>query len=150
MADTESDAIRTGLRQLDTTPERNQSCYGSKALADALCPRGATGLPAARYGEKGNAGIFDHSGYQRGGRTGSDFRPAESGLGGGNDGLSSGLDFAQRWTDGSWEDSIPRVATGIENRAQRLKALGNAVVPQIPELIGRAILAYEQQLGLAA
>ncbi len=30
---------------------------------------------------------------------------------------------------------------GAADRAHRLKALGNAVVPQIPELIGRAILA---------
>ena len=30
---------------------------------------------------------------------------------------------------------------GLPNRVARLKALGNAVIPQIPELIGRAILA---------
>jgi DNA (cytosine-5)-methyltransferase 1 len=42
----------------------------------------------------------------------------------------------------SWatEPSICRVANGIPDRAHRLKGLGNAVVPQIPELIGRAIL----------
>jgi DNA (cytosine-5)-methyltransferase 1 len=33
-----------------------------------------------------------------------------------------------------------RVTTGTKNRARRLKALGNSVVPQIPELIGRAIM----------
>lgn len=32
------------------------------------------------------------------------------------------------------------VSDGIPNRAHRLRGLGNAVVPQIPELIGRAIL----------
>jgi hypothetical protein len=31
----------------------------------------------------------------------------------------------------------------VPERAARLKALGNAVVPQIPEMIGRAILAAE-------
>jgi DNA (cytosine-5)-methyltransferase 1 len=36
---------------------------------------------------------------------------------------------------------VGRVANGIPARVDRLKALGNAVVPQIPELIGRAILA---------
>lgn len=38
-------------------------------------------------------------------------------------------------------DDIPRMADGPADRAHRLRALGNAVVPQIPELIGRAILA---------
>ena len=32
---------------------------------------------------------------------------------------------------------------GIPNRVDRISALGNAVVPQIPELIGHAIIAYE-------
>ena len=36
--------------------------------------------------------------------------------------------------------SICRVANGVPARSHRLKCLGNAVVPQIPELIGRAIL----------
>jgi len=38
------------------------------------------------------------------------------------------------------EPSMGRVAHGVPNRVDRLKALGNAVVPQIPEMIGRAIL----------
>lgn len=36
------------------------------------------------------------------------------------------------------------VAHGISNRVDRLKALGNAVVPQIVEIIGRAILEAER------
>jgi DNA (cytosine-5)-methyltransferase 1 len=38
------------------------------------------------------------------------------------------------------EPSMGRVADGVPARVDRLKALGNAVVPQIPEMIGRAIL----------
>jgi DNA (cytosine-5)-methyltransferase 1 len=36
---------------------------------------------------------------------------------------------------------VARVADGVPHRVDRNHALGNAVVPQIPELIGRAILA---------
>ena len=40
----------------------------------------------------------------------------------------------------SIEPNVGRVANGVPNRAHRLKQLGNAVVPQIPEAIGRAIM----------
>jgi DNA (cytosine-5)-methyltransferase 1 len=40
----------------------------------------------------------------------------------------------------STEPNVGRVANGVSGRVDRLKQLGNAVVPQIPELIGRAIL----------
>ena len=38
------------------------------------------------------------------------------------------------------EPNVGRVVNGLPNRTHRLKCLGNAVVPQIPEVIGRAIL----------
>lgn len=43
---------------------------------------------------------------------------------------------------GEWESEpdVGRLAHGIPARVDRLKALGNAVVPQIPELIARRIL----------
>jgi DNA (cytosine-5)-methyltransferase 1 len=46
---------------------------------------------------------------------------------------------------GQWviEPNVGRVAYGVPNRAHRLAGLGNAVVPQIPELIGHAILQSE-------
>jgi len=42
------------------------------------------------------------------------------------------------------EPQLGRVADGIPNRVDRLKQLGNSLVPQIPELIGYAILQKEQ------
>jgi len=44
-----------------------------------------------------------------------------------------------------WEGDTPRtVGRGLNYRRFRLMALGNAVVPAIPELIGRAILRHEE------
>jgi DNA (cytosine-5)-methyltransferase 1 len=45
-------------------------------------------------------------------------------------------------SQGWWkvEPQVDRVADGLPGRVVRLKQLGNAVVPQIPELIGRSIL----------
>jgi len=45
------------------------------------------------------------------------------------------------------EPNVGRVANGVPNRVDRLKQLGNAVVPQIPELIGRAIMAKKDPHG---
>jgi len=65
------------------------------------------------------------------------------------EGMRSPIGIHQEYADagrsGWWEvePDVGRVANGISSRVDRLRALGNAVVPQIPELIGRAILQSE-------
>lgn len=49
--------------------------------------------------------------------------------------------------EGGWwavEPAVGRVANGVPSRVDRLRALGNAVVPQVVEAIGRAILEAER------
>jgi len=58
----------------------------------------------------------------------------------------AGEDGQQSWrlpSSSSWwrtEPDVGRVAHGVPYRVDRLRSLGNAVVPQIPEIIGRAIM----------
>ena len=77
-------------------------------------------------------------------------RTAESVLGGMADGVPDGLDgdldfiLNHYWDE---EPDIPRIATGIEHRVDRLKCLGNAVVPQQFYPIFKAIAQAEQTKG---
>lgn len=68
------------------------------------------------------------------------WRRAEPGMGGTLDGVSAGAHRYPVEVE-PWEGDTPRtVGRGYADRPSRLRAIGNAVVPQISELIGRAIL----------
>ena len=47
---------------------------------------------------------------------------------------------------GEWwatEPNVGRVANGVSSRVDRLKGLGNAIVPQIARLLGKTIIQHE-------
>jgi DNA (cytosine-5)-methyltransferase 1 len=52
------------------------------------------------------------------------------------------------WLDGHWlvEPDIPRTAKGVKDRVNRLKALGNAVIPAQAYPIFKAIADSETEL----
>jgi DNA (cytosine-5)-methyltransferase 1 len=70
----------------------------------------------------------------------------EPGVGGMADGVSARLDGHYGFER---EPNIPRVATGIPERVNRLKALGNSIVPQVIYNIGLAILEEEKRTNVA-
>lgn len=78
---------------------------------------------AAVIGQSGQ-GPYGQPGYPATGSDGQAVEPVNGGVG-------------AIWR---FEPDVGRVANGVPDRAHRLAALGNAVVPQIPELIGHAIL----------
>ena len=57
---------------------------------------------------------------------------------------------AGRWQRWLPEPDVGRVVNGVPRRVDRLRALGNSIVPQIPQIIGNAILQAEAQRKAAA
>ena len=86
----------------------------SKDVANSCGSRRKVGIPEKGYRQEGNAEEPDNDSHRLSGWQGKD-----------------------NWTV---EPTVGRVAHGIPNRVDRLKGLGNAVVPQIPAVLGRAIL----------
>ena len=56
-------------------------------------------------------------------------------------GVSCGLDEC-----GEWECQMPRAVTKQKNGKKRLQAIGNAIVPQVAEYLGRLIIEFDKQV----
>lgn len=146
--------------------ERVQAGGRFPDVADAESIRGGTpgsavdepqGTERTSRGRQRGRDVADPDEKRRDGRsgelgTGRGHEPADSGSGEFQDPDSSTL---QSWRVGGrvaqaggpewWavEPPICRVAHGVPNRLDQLAALGNALVPQIAEWIGRQIMSYE-------
>ena len=51
-------------------------------------------------------------------------------------------DFGQWW---EVEPDVGRVANGVSDRVDRLRGLGNAIVPQVAELVGALVVEHSQK-----
>lgn len=110
---------------------------GQSASAGSVGERaGAGGQPSGT----GDVADTDEQGEHRGGSRNR--RRNESPHGGDGRGVWPD-DQASGWWES--EPDVGRVANGIPNRVDRLRALGNSLVPQIAEWIGRRIVEYESR-----
>lgn len=94
---------------------RDEHSNGGEDVADT-----ENGGNVRRYGKLGTTQA-EHNDRGSAENGGGERRPTQPRMGGMAHGLPD-------WVDGE-PAGIPRVATGVKNRAARLKALGNAVVP---------------------
>jgi len=130
VADSDSRLRETKDRQLQTG--RDTVAQGSQHVADSISQRGC----GREAGGEDAENVRQPSGGER-----ARARDTQRGMGDLADGLSAELlDIGRTW---EVEPDIPRVAVGEKNRVKKLKALGNSVVPQIPEILGRLIIEIE-------
>lgn len=65
-----------------------------------------------------------------------------------SDGSTSSESLCSREDSSGWwlsEPGVGRVVNGVPNRVDRIKCLGNSIVPQISEVLGNAILDYKRK-----
>jgi len=133
----DSECKRPIPREHEERPRHQEGIFegSSQDVADSISQRGC----GRETGGEDAENVRQPSGGER-----ARARDTQRGMGYLADGLSARLlDIGSIW---HIEPDIPRVTTGEKNRVKKLKALGNSVVPQIPEIIGRLIMEVEREI----
>lgn len=136
VADAEGEPERAGLRAGRAPGKRR------RRSADRGGARGAVADPERR-GRQGRADQPRRDDPERAAAVGRE-GAAHPARGGEARGLDGRLPTSEGW---GAEPDVGRVADGVPARVDRLAALGNALLPQTAEWIGRRILEYEATAG---
>lgn len=134
VADAKSERLQIGQWERTAGEPRSEYCCKNVPNADNRCGDVRRDRKLSAIEDIGSVGADHFRGTQKHG--GGKRRPAQPGLGGMADGFS-------RWLDEPL--NVPRIASGIQNRVDRLKCLGNAVVPQQFYPIFKAIADATQE-----
>ena len=104
----------------ELSPSERSGSERREDVANSHGTRGEAGLSGQESWQEGNSGELDHQGHQQSWRKGSREWPAEPCVG--------------------------RVADGVPNRVDRIKGLGNAVVPQLIQAIGELVIEADKEM----
>jgi hypothetical protein len=115
-------------RRLEIERERGILAGIGQAFGSDLDGRGSQAMADADEAQCAGDRSSEPNEAQHGAARRPSRRAAQCGLGGGSSRVSA-------WMDGSWEEGIPRTTRGQSERVNRLKCLGNSIVPQIAEMI---------------
>lgn len=142
----------TGREEQYPAPEPDQKGFLGRGRNEGVVPDTDNGCVNVRGNrELSTAEGAGRTGRNIGGRTAEhvigERRTAEPGMGGMADGVPAGMDGDLDFIINHYWDTepdIPRLAAKTAHRSDRLKCLGNAVVPQQFYPVFRAIVAAEE------
>ena len=104
----------------ELSPSERSGSERREDVANSHGTRSEAGLSGQESWQEGNSGKLDHQGHQQSWRKASREWPAEPCVG--------------------------RVADGVPNRVDRIKGLGNAVVPQLIQAIGELVIEADREM----
>ena len=104
----------------ELSPSERSGSERREDVANSHGTRSEAGLSGQEPWQEGNSGELDHQGHQQSWREEVREWPAEPCLG--------------------------RVADGVPNRVDRIKGLGNAVVPQLIQAIGELVIEADREM----
>ena len=123
-----SEAGGEGLSPEDGQALADHAQSGSEDVPNANLPRLQGRLQRGRANQEGRQEQALRRAAQRGDQRSGDGRDSQRSASIG--GLGRGFDGPASWLDGSWELGVPRVTNDQNYRVDRLRLIGNGVVPQ--------------------